>query len=307
MESLSGAPPGRTRDTRRLHGARTSYAHKDTELAQRIQRLVETFLTSDDAKEASVLSDARGIYELEGIPTVAKVGDAAAYGFVLVNMLGQPTAFQARSSRACGTRRLAMSCPRTPSRSRKRGSGRRRSRIGTRPISLPILSCEIRSHAFTGMTRPSASGRDSMPRRCWRRTGEQRARSRPSSIDTACRPTTWWVCRQREDFVVMVQHQPAEFRRAVLPKLKANVDVGQADPGTYAAVYDRSQRDQGKNQLYGEQLECASGKALDEAPMDDEANVNMRRAELGLMRVELYAQLVRLYSPDMCGAVTSKE
>ena len=110
-----------------------------------------------------------------------------------------------------------------------------------------------------------------------------------------------------KDFVVMVQHQSPEFRRAVLPKLKANVDLGQAEPGTYATVYDRTQRDQGKNQLYGEQLECASGKALEEAPIDDEANVNIRRAELGLMRVELYARLVRLHSPDMCGSVTSKE
>ena len=87
-------------------------------------------------------------------------------------------------------------------------------------------------------------------------------------------PTYDMVGVAAKDFVVMVQHQSPEFRRAVLPKLKANVDLGQAEPGTYAAVYDRSQRDQGKNQLYGEQLECASGKALEEAPMDDKANVN---------------------------------
>jgi hypothetical protein len=108
-------------------------------------------------------------------------------------------------------------------------------------------------------------------------------------------------------FVVMVQHQPAEFRRQVLPKLKANVDGGQADPGYYAMVYDRAQRDQGKNQLYGEQLECTSGKALQEAPTDDEANVNIRRAELGLMRVELYARLARLQAPAWCGPVTSEQ
>ena len=53
-----------------------------------------------------------------------------------------------------------------------------------------------------------------------------------------------------KDFVIMVQHQPPEFRLAVLPKLKANVDAGQADPGTFAMVYDRTQRDQGKDQLY---------------------------------------------------------
>ena len=34
-----------------------------------------------------------------------------------------------------------------------------------------------------------------------------------------------------KDFVVMVQHQAPAFREAVLPKLKANVDAGQAEPG----------------------------------------------------------------------------
>jgi hypothetical protein len=105
-----------------------------------------------------------------------------------------------------------------------------------------------------------------------------------------------------KDFLVMVQHQAPAFRQAVLPRLKANVDAGQADPGTYAMVYDRSQRDQGRNQLYGEQLECSTGTELRVAPIDDEAKVNMRRAELGLMRIELYARLVRLSSPDLCGS-----
>jgi hypothetical protein len=91
-----------------------------------------------------------------------------------------------------------------------------------------------------------------------------------------------------------------EPRVAVLPKLKGNVDEGQADPGTFAMVYDRSQRDQGKNQLYGQQLECA-GNVLDVAPVDDEKNTNVRRAELGLIRLELYARLVRLNSPGLCG------
>jgi hypothetical protein len=110
-----------------------------------------------------------------------------------------------------------------------------------------------------------------------------------------------------KDFVVMVQHQPPEFRLAVLPKLKANVDAGQGELGTYAMVYDRTQRDQGKNQLYGQQLECASGKTLDVAPIDDAKNVNLRRAELGLMRLELYARLVRLNSPDLCGSAGSEK
>jgi hypothetical protein len=38
----------------------TATVHKDTALAERIERLVDTFLTSDDeSKHAAVLSDAR--------------------------------------------------------------------------------------------------------------------------------------------------------------------------------------------------------------------------------------------------------
>jgi hypothetical protein len=73
----------------------TATADKDTALTERIERLVDTFLTSDDdGKNAPVLSDARAIFEREGIPSLARVGDAAAYGFVLINMLGQPPDFR---------------------------------------------------------------------------------------------------------------------------------------------------------------------------------------------------------------------
>ena len=103
------------------------------------------------------------------------------------------------------------------------------------------------------------------------------------------------------DFVIMVQHQAPEFRAATLPKLKANVAAGEADPGVYALVYDRTQRDQGKNQLFGQQLECTKANVIDVAPLDDAATVNVRRAELGLIRLELYTRVIRQNSPP-CGA-----
>ena len=37
----------------------------------------------------------------------------------------------------------------------------------------------------------------------------------------------------------------------MLPKLKANVDAGQGSQESTPKGYDRTQRDQGKNQLYG--------------------------------------------------------
>ena len=89
----------------------------------------------------------------------------------------------------------------------------------------------------------------------------------------------------------------------MLPKLKANVDAGQADPGSYAMVFDRSQMDAGKKQRYGENLVCDSQHPqLHTGPIEDEDHVNQRRAELGLIRLELYAQLVVRMTPNVCEA-----
>jgi hypothetical protein len=99
----------------------------------------------------------------------------------------------------------------------------------------------------------------------------------------------------------MIQHQSPDFRMKVLPKLKANVKAGQADPGSYATVFDRSQTDAGKKQMYGENLTCDSEHpTLHTGPIEDERNVNQRRAAIGLMRLELYVQLVVAMTPNVC-------
>jgi hypothetical protein len=103
-------------------------------------------------------------------------------------------------------------------------------------------------------------------------------------------------------FVTMVQHQPPAIRRKVLPMLKAAVDAGQADPGDYTKVFDRTARDEGRAQQYGENLECGPGEtALHRAPIYDEAHVNARRAAMGLIRLEIYERIVIAAFPSMCG------
>jgi hypothetical protein len=105
------------------------------------------------------------------------------------------------------------------------------------------------------------------------------------------------------DFVTMIQHQSPELRKKVLPKLKANVDAGQADPGSYAMVLDRSRTDAGRKQIYGENLTCdKEHPKLHSGPIEDEYHVNQRRAAIGLMRLELYVQLVVAMSPNVCSA-----
>ena len=280
----------------------------DTALPGRIEGLVETFLTSDDVvKKGSVLADARGIFEREGIPSVARVGDTAAYGFVLLNMLGQPPEFRRQFF-------ARMQEPSTrnglPQDALVFAEARRRQteideRYRAHSPSHPELRDRISSLLKDDQAVRQKEGFDlkRMEQADRRTAGPLKA-----IFDRYGVPTYEMVGVQAaKDFVVMVQHQPPAFRRAVLPKLKANVDAGQAEPGSYATVYDRSQRDQGKNQLYGQQLECAAGKAFEVAPIDDAATVNVRRAELGLMRLELYARVVRLNSPDACGSVGSQK
>lgn len=77
--------------------------------------------------------------------------------------------------------------------------------------------------------------------------------------------------------------------------------AGQADPGSYAMMLDRFLTNSGKKQIYGENLTCDStNPTLHTGPIEDENRINHRRAVIGLMRLELYAQLVVRMSPNFC-------
>lgn len=280
----------------------TAAVVQDTALSARIQQLVETFVTSGDATNASMLSDARAIFEREGVPGQRKVGDAAAYGFVLINMLGQPTDFRIRFFARVQEQasRQALPADAVAFAEARRRQMEVEQRYKAHVPSHPELVAQI-----SGLLKEDQAVREKQGFDVRKMEAADRRTAGPlkAIFDRYGVPTYEMVGVQAaQDFIVMVQHQPAAFRLAVLPKLKATVDAGQADPGNFAMVYDRAQRDLGKNQLYGQQLECASGKAIELAPIDDADNVNMRRAQLGLMRLELYARLVRLNSPDLCGS-----
>ena len=55
---------------------------------------------------------------------------------------------------------------------------------------------------------------------------------------------TYCQTRTKQDRV-KADAQPADFRRNVLPKLKANVDARQGDAEVYAMMYDRAATDEG--------------------------------------------------------------
>ncbi len=279
-------------------------AAKDAALKERLEQLVEKLLISDDN---AALSEARSIFEREGTPSIARVGDSAAYGFVLVNMLGQSPAFREEFFAALQgvARRHEVPEDALAFAETRRHQTEIENRYSARSPSHPELRDQI-----SGLLKDDQAvrARQGFDLRKMEEADRRTAGPLGAIFARYGVPTYEMVGVQAaKDFVVLVQHQPPEFRSAVLPGLKANLDLDQAESDAYAMVYDRTQRDQGKNQLYGQALECAAGKTLEVAPMDDAATVNMRRARMGLMRLELYARLVRLHSPDLCGAIESSK
>ena len=276
-------------------------ATMDTALGERITGLVDRFVKADDdAATASVLADARALFEREGVPGTAKVGDAAAYGFVFINMLGQAPDFRlqffARVKEAAARQDLPADAVVFAE------ARRRQADVDLRYKAHAPTHPELRDE-ITRLLKDDQAVRDKAGFDFKKMEAADRRTAGPlkAIFDRHSVPTFDMVGVQAaKDFVVMVQHQPPAFREAVLPKLKANVDAGQGEPASYATVYDRTQGDQGKNQLYGQNFVCSSGKALDAAPIDDASHVNARRAEMGLMRLELYARFVREHSPNVC-------
>ena len=277
----------------------------DSALARRIGELVDTFLMSDDpAKSGTALGDARLIFEREGIPGVPAVGDTAAYGFVLVNVLGQPPDFRNEFSARLQDPAVRRTLP--DDALAFAAARHRQAQIEERYRSHTPSHPEVRDEISRLIQADQAvRQRDAFDREKIEAADLRTGQALAAILDRYGVPTYDMVgVRAAKEFIVMVQHLPPTFRTAVLPKLKANVDAAQADPETYAMVYDRAQRDQGKPQRYGQQLECTAEKTLNVAPIEDAPNVNLRRAKVGLMRLELYVRLVRAQTPpDMCGAV----
>ena len=66
----------------------------DTLLAARIQDLLQVVLTTDDEKQKEAAeAEAKDIFTKRGLPTIAAVGDEAAYEFVLLTCSPGPASF----------------------------------------------------------------------------------------------------------------------------------------------------------------------------------------------------------------------
>ena len=276
----------------------------DATLAKRIHQLLMVVLTTDDDQQSTAaVAEAQQILTRRGLPTVAAVGDEAAYEFVF------------------------LTCSAGPEDSHQQVL--RMARDGARRHEIPVdaatyCAAHVRQEMATTAARKHAPsnpglfaeiGRLIVADQAVRQKGQfdmqkmsQTDREHQAALEAIFVkygvPTFRMVGPQAaSDFITMIQHQSPAFRSRVLPRLKANVDAGQADPGSYAKVFDRSRTDAGKKQLYGENLTCDSEHPkLHVGAIEDERNVNQRRAAIGLMRLEMYAALVVAMSPDFCAA-----
>lgn len=98
-------------------------------------------------------------------------------------------------------------------------------------------------------------------------------------------------------FWLMVQHSDSDikFQSRVLEKLKMEVENKNADGSNYGLLTDRVKINKGEKQVYGTQVTyTASGQAYPK-PLLDSANVNKRRAEVGLEPIEQYLNMMTLW------------
>ncbi|MGN7787680.1 DUF6624 domain-containing protein [Niabella sp. 22666] len=90
---------------------------------------------------------------------------------------------------------------------------------------------------------------------------------------------------------LVIQHADSLTQVTYLPLLREAVKKGKARPQHLALLEDRILTKQGKKQIYGSQLtQSGSERKSVFFPIADEANVNKRRAAVGLEPIEDYAK-----------------
>ena len=88
---------------------------------------------------------------------------------------------------------------------------------------------------------------------------------------------------------LLVQHADRDlpFQKQCLALLQAAVNKGEATGRELAYLTDRVRTGEKKKQVYGTQLQLVDGK-LQPCPIEDEANVDKRRKEVGLESLAEY-------------------
>ncbi len=99
---------------------------------------------------------------------------------------------------------------------------------------------------------------------------------------------------------LVIQHADFATQEHYLPIMREAVKRGDADPGQLALLEDRVALKKGKKQIYGSQIrrDPVTEKFF-LAPLDDPANVDKRRAEVGLGALKDYLKQWNIDWPEM--------
>ncbi|MEO5642231.1 MAG: DUF6624 domain-containing protein [Bacteroidia bacterium] len=90
---------------------------------------------------------------------------------------------------------------------------------------------------------------------------------------------------------LIIQHSTLQLQLKYLPVIKSLCEAEEASWQSYAYMYDRVQTGLERPQLYGSQLKFnPETKKYELFPIEDEKNVNKRRAELGMQPLEDYLE-----------------
>jgi hypothetical protein len=269
-------------------------------LAAKIEQLID--VTFADETPPAAAAEVRKIFADRGVPTIAMVGADAAEDFIVLTN-GQSVTFM---------REVLAAVERAPDAVPPHAVAYLRARVKQREIEsrqrepFPNGGLVARLHTlYTAdqAVRKTPSFDAEKMRNTDARTGQE-VRAIFTEVGVPTRSAVGPDAAR--GFVVMVQHQPPDLRRAVLPKLRENVDRGEADPADYAMMFDRAQVDDGKPQRYGANFSCQADGTLAPSAIEDEPNLAGRRAEIGLLPMRLYAKLVRRsMPPDFCKKVTA--
>jgi hypothetical protein len=97
--------------------------------------------------------------------------------------------------------------------------------------------------------------------------------------------------RGNSTLFLVIQHSDQKTQEKYLPMMRDAVKNGKARGSQLALLEDRVALGQGKKQIYGSQIHrTLSSGAYFIAPIEDESNVNKRRASVGLEPLEEYAK-----------------
>lgn len=80
----------------------------------------------------------------------------------------------------------------------------------------------------------------------------------------------------------IIQHASESYQKKYFPMLRAAAAAGEALPKHVALLQDRILMTEGERQLYGSQLQQNAAGGWEYYPIEDEENVDRRRAEVGL-------------------------